>query len=1755
LDLFNLFLPVFQSFIAAAHKKCNVAKPTHQQEEQVTKAISLFSTLAYTCPSHLPVILKLEELWKAYTWTYPNFNNQWQSPESQIFELYRTNAANGLTNNAHFELLHSPAQVSLFREHAKTALKHCFDMVSSNPNLYMSYIDTVIKMIGQIGWEAVSPFFQLFKLDHFKENIKEGKEDTVISILSHVPLAERQTIVNALLEPKVCTPSQRQKLQQLLAISDPKTRKMFEQATSSSSPGERAAGIIRMVNATKSLPFTREGRNFAQHLASPSQCADILKEGTATLAFVAKRIKNATFQDRVIIQNLSFLKEDFSTVWLAPGVGPAQFAIWLEMLDDHLQNPNQVLGHVEIEEPESYSSALADFGFNQWGNEALSMWDALTWASVFLGVSRNDDPLLEFGYNLAAKVGTAQSGAGDPLGTRINYQKLAGYLITLRDPARTTAIIEKLSVLVQKHCVEAQLKPLKVSNLLRSLISGIPVTHLQFFPTLEKYVRDQYEKELAQVKPILITDILKPPTLPTGFEDEAELEAIAMGNLIPTLVARSMKSAWRVPILVDWIFKVALKSWAAAEYVDVAFRVRLQTAFHAHRVAFKGPDAEYRKPQGAALRKFEMDISGKFARELLDISPSALHLPRIQRIFAQIDPSVLFSHITSETRNIDDIADEKEKLEAMEKAALLGPFTRLSIASGAGHVVVGATRAARPARGRGGRGGRGGRARGRGRPMARVIPSRIVAAPSTAGMQSAIVSQLSLVRDITKKWRRGQSQKSNDNTAFFMPTLCYGMKAWHSAQILSLGKGIASALMNPMRSLAAQKKFAILWSLLPTTTYGDIVIFLQQNDYNFFPEDPSAVSAEDEEGDDKEKKPIEDNSKKAQLPLAVVETMIRGVTMNDEPLAPLAFLLSPTFLSSNYSRTAIAAVQALMPYVPGGLLTNALAYLLKEHRSTLKITAHKQIIRFLSEHVCVEHWDIFVSEWKHPKTHRDVRITLLQIAFQTLSISSGEIQERVWELLELAVQHKEAEVVCALLKTLPNPATRRLPPFDLAQNALLNNRVKNQYNSYTTINIPADCSARYMKTIIMPLLKLEQGINGSDLQFLAYYTLRFWSGFLNTSNPGAPDISAFSSVLVRFLKDSLISGALWESRKKKEEEAAVQRWSWAAGTLTWLLCLHPSNPNRDSIIADANLQPSDYDFADKAQVIADLTSWLVKRLETFEKPALITPEDEVKFKSYANTCCALDHLIREHLDASCVKKRNATVDEQESWLAPIRNSSMSSSFDTVFLTVKIDQTPVNVASSIDDFMSLFHDVVIEAAANRHLRAQAYTGLQNWLSSQSLYAIETKYIKRMLGDFKERNAKWSNAMEKTLDIAWTFNLCRHALNSSSFHNLQQTLTLWTDFIEVLLKVHAGLEPLISGPGIAPMFPNLVSDIANVFSQLMYDYYDSVKATRKRFLNWLIDRALENIKKYSKESKLSNAESDYVKLWRQLLGYYSGSNLAQFVPTRVGEILDAIAHEEPISNKVREILDFWLSPTSLIVDPSLAGVGIAGIDHQYAVKLVTDLLELTLVKEDPNFPRGPRYFTYVMQAIVNLFTLNKMSDILFKNASKIWWQGINLVYAYEFLANANPAFALQSYFSVTYTLPVTTGKTSYDSTDMAIIKSAMDHIEDLHNGKGVALGIPTDWMTLYPFHLVQDDLYDHCKSVAMSLAAQLGENTALLPPKGTGSSLAVWIPEVRQFLTKLSASTPDKHRIIKFVMASLDYRMHPVPVETPEAKSSK
>jgi hypothetical protein len=215
-----------------------------------------------------------------------------------------------------------------------------------------------------------------------------------------------------------------------------------------------------------------------------------------------------------------------------------------------------------------------------------------------------------------------------------------------------------------------------------------------------------------------------------------------------------------------------------------------------------------------------------------------------------------------------------------------------------------------------------------------------------------------------------------------------------------LAKDWEVQILSADRSIPYKVKATARWTVMPTVTYNDVVGFLNAN----------------------ENKTETHNG----LPVNIIESLLRGVMRNDEPTAPLNFLLAPKFLGSDRSRVSVYAIAQSVPYMAQNGLTNMLKLCLSgKRRQQLKISSYKEIIRLLASTPTDEHLNTILHEWKRPDLHRDVRIAILTSAMGFLKSKDQRFLNIAWKILEhgatLSDQH---EILTALLGTLRSSTSK-----------------------------------------------------------------------------------------------------------------------------------------------------------------------------------------------------------------------------------------------------------------------------------------------------------------------------------------------------------------------------------------------------------------------------------------------------------------------------------------------------------------------------------------------------------------------------------------------------------------------------------------------------------------------------------------------------------------------------------------------------------
>ncbi len=107
--------------------------------------------------------------------------------------------------------------------------------------------------------------------------------------------------------------------------------------------------------------------------------------------------------------------------------------------------------------------------------------------------------------------------------------------------------------------------------------------------------------------------------------------------------------------------------------------------------------------------------------------------------------------------------------------------------------------------------------------------------------------------------------------------------------------------------------------------------------------------------------------------------IFKGTMHTTEPCAPLQFLLSPKFLSSDRARITPYVIIKCVPFMKASQMTDTLELVLSgKRRESLKVTAYKEVIRLLASIPSEKHIKMIAKEWSRPNLHRDVKIAIVQ---------------------------------------------------------------------------------------------------------------------------------------------------------------------------------------------------------------------------------------------------------------------------------------------------------------------------------------------------------------------------------------------------------------------------------------------------------------------------------------------------------------------------------------------------------------------------------------------------------------------------------------------------------------------------------------------------------------------------------------------------------------------------------------------------------
>lgn len=499
----------------------------------------------------------------------------------------------------------------------------------------------------------------------------------------------------------------------------------------------------------------------------------------------------------------------------------------------------------------------------------------------------------------------------------------------------------------------------------------------------------------------------------------------------------------------------------------------------------------------------------KFVDELLVAHPDAIHIPLVWR-----------TYFNRRTNKVDAFIGS---LNSFRGPAFVEPDQR-SLASK--NVVARAPvgrRTARPARG-----APPSRGRVRGRGGARGV-YRGYHAPTQNDAELKMLTALSkMPKDLA----------DHRDLFFFQPT--HGLHRLLPRQSQALAEQYRRMIFNVDRPMPERVLAAVRYTLQPGISYTDMVKFFQERD-GVFQTDLKEYKEKTAKG--------ESASEPRPFATPLMEGVIKGLMSNDEPGAPLSFLLTPAFLGTDYARVAVFAVSRVVPSMPPGSLSKVLKLMLTgKRRFALKVTAFKEIIRMLMKEPSKEHLEIIKHEWNRPELHRDIRVVILTMALHALTLSVPEQEEIAWYILESPVSPQftqritnattRAEIVTAILGAKPFGGSGVSVVKQHVQNA----RLIQHLTSLQKVAVPTEHFERYSQLV----LKVAQTTDDADVRFIALSCLIIWRGY-DYDHPEATEI-------VKFLVD--FNAPAFSSEKRSDITRYNEQWRVLSGHLLQFCHMH-----------------------------------------------------------------------------------------------------------------------------------------------------------------------------------------------------------------------------------------------------------------------------------------------------------------------------------------------------------------------------------------------------------------------------------------------------------------------------------------------------------------------------------------------------------------------------------------------------------------------
>jgi len=406
------------------------------------------------------------------------------------------------------------------------------------------------------------------------------------------------------------------------------------------------------------------------------------------------------------------------------------------------------------------------------------------------------------------------------------------------------------------------------------------------------------------------------------------------------------------------------------------------------------------------------------------------------------------------------------------------------------------------------------------------VPEKVVSETTFAPVKNVV--------EVPKKEKELKAQKkmekelltNPDHPDFFILKGSRGLTRFLPSQIEKLAEQWLSIALNRDASIPVREKACKQWTIMPTVTYANIVKVYSENKRDVKNEDGEVVQRA--------------------LEVNLVESLLQGTACNDEPLAPLNYLLTTTFLSSDLARVAAFVMQGAVAHLQGTGLTDILKMCLTgKRREALKVTVYKAIINLLASTPTPKHIAMVEHEQNRAELHRDVRIQIVKAAFGFLKKNTEQSVKLAWEILKTTISKTKnewkyiSEVLTVLLGVKaeePNQKQGRNrfisanTNFDINANVFELNTLVEHLDAFARVHIPTQFVEKFTKEIVVPVCSSAED---EDVRVLAMFVL---FNFRKVS--GVADIAA------QQYRDFLIQTEhrLFNSTKEKERQIYIERW-------------------------------------------------------------------------------------------------------------------------------------------------------------------------------------------------------------------------------------------------------------------------------------------------------------------------------------------------------------------------------------------------------------------------------------------------------------------------------------------------------------------------------------------------------------------------------------------------------------------------------------